>query len=141
MTPQEVANKFASASATCQNGKCPFTANCRGTTDTCKMKEVAMLIRSMLAEIATLQAKYNLMSALADKSVEYMSDLEKINDRYYHLCLSFQNGYKPKPKIKRKSPPKQRKGKKITPAEMDGNEKYAQEEPRKTPEELPVVII
>lgn len=138
MTPQEIAMKFASASATCKNGKCPYTAQCRGTTDTCKMKEVAMVIRATLEELATMHAKYAVLEGMAKQLLRYVSDLEGINERYYRLARSFQDGYRPKKKIRRKGVPKR---KKKNPVLMDGDERYAQDEPRKTPPELPVVII
>jgi len=139
MTPQEIAMKFASASATCKNGKCPFTSECRGTTETCKMKEVAMMIRAMMAEITTLQAKYNAMEGIAKQVLTYISDLEKVNSQYYQLVSKFQNGYRPKQKIVRKDARRIRK-KKIDPVKMDGDERYAYEEPKQKTE-LPVVII
>jgi len=139
MTPQEIAMKFASASATCKNGKCPFTSECRGTTETCKMKEVAMMIRAMMAEITTLQAKYNAMEGIAKQVLTYISDLEKVNSQYYQLVSKFQNGYRPKQKIVRKDARRIRK-KKIDPVKMDGDEHYAYEEPKQKTE-LPVVII
>ena len=94
MTPQEIALKFASASSTCQNGKCPFTAGCRGTTDTCKMKEVAMVIRGLIDENETLRAKYNLVNAIAQEVVPYVRELERINEHYYRTIDSFQRGYR-----------------------------------------------
>lgn len=141
MTPNEIAMKFASASATCKNGKCPFTAQCRGTSDTCKMKEVAMVIRAMQAEIDTLRSKYITLNGIAAEALKHMEALEKINERYYRLAVSFQNGYRPKAKIRRKKPNKPSKKKLENPVLMDGDERYAQEEPRKTPPDLPVVII
>lgn len=138
MTPQEIAMKFASASATCKNGKCPFTAQCRGTTDTCKMKEVAMIIRAIMEELATVRAQNRVLEGMSQELLKYVHDLEVINERYYRLAVSFQNGVRPKAKIKRKKPiRKPRKN----PIEMDGDERYAQDEPRKTPPDLPVVII
>ena len=140
MTPQEVAMKFASASATCKNGRCPFTADCRGTTDTCKMKEVAMLIRAMMAETTTLQSKYNVLDGIAKQLLDYVCELEKVNERYYRLAVSFQNGYKPKNKIKRKKPIRRTPKKKLDPVEMDGDKRYEYEEPKEKLD-LPVVII
>lgn len=139
MTPQEIAMKFASASATCKNGKCPFTAQCNGTNETCKMKEVAMIIRATLEELATVRAKFDTLDGMSKVLIRYARDLEQINERYYRLIVSFQNGTKPKSKIKRKKVRKLKR--KRNPVEMDGDERYAQEEPRKTKPDLPVVII
>ena len=138
MTPQEIALKFASASSTCQNGKCPFTAGCRGTTDTCKMKEVAMVIRGLIDENETLRAKYNLVNAIAQEVVPYVRELERINEHYYRTIDSFQRGYRPKAKRKHLSPGRPPK-KKTNPVEMDGDPRYAHEEPKKP--DLPIVII
>ena len=54
MTAEEVAMKFASASATCKGSKCPFAAGCTGNYDTCKMKEVASILRFEVAELDQL---------------------------------------------------------------------------------------
>ncbi len=140
MTPQEIAMKFSSASATCKNGKCPFTSECRGTTETCKMKEVAMMIRAMMAEITTLRTKYDALDGIAKIVLTYVADLEKVNEQYYQLVSKFQNGYRPKAKIVRKDARKIHKKKKIDPVKMDGDERYAYEEPKEKTE-LPVVII
>lgn len=137
MTPYEIANKFASASATCQNGKCPYTAQCRGTTETCKMKEVAMIIRTLMAEISEVNARNKILEGMANYMCDYIRDLESINERYYRLAHSFQQGYRTNSKIRRKPP---RSYKKIDPALMDGNPKYEYEEPKEKVD-LPVVII
>lgn len=139
MTPQEIAMKFASASATCRNGKCPYTSECRGTSDTCKLKEVAMIIRSLLNELASANAQYKALSEINKTLNEYVSDLEDINAQYHKLVLSFQAGYRPK-KSKRRKPRKTVKGKPLDPLLMDGDERYAQVEQKKEPD-LPVVII
>ena len=141
MNHLEVAMKFASASATCKNGKCPYTADCRGTTDTCKMKEVAMMIRALDAEIETLRARCEKLETELAESRKYSSSLEAINERYYRLTVSFQNGYRPKAKIKRKRVNKPSKKKLANPVLMDGDERYAKEEPPKKKPDLPVVII
>lgn len=139
MTPHEIAMKFASASSSCKNGKCPFTADCRGTTDTCKMKEVAMVIRGLVAENETLRAQYNALDAIAKQVVPYVRELERINEHYYRTIESFQRGYRPKVKRKRLKPGRKPK-EKTDPIEMDGDERYAYKEP-KVKTELPVVII
>lgn len=140
MTPHEIAMKFASASATCKNGRCPFTSECRGTSETCKMKEVAAIIRSLVAENATLRAQYAALDGISQQVIEYMSNLEKINEYYYKLCTSFQNGYKPKAKIVRKDARLRKKKRPKDPVLMDGDERYAYDEPKEKTE-LPVVII
>lgn len=137
MTPQEVAMKFSSASSTCRNGKCPFSANCRGTSETCTMKEVAMTIRGLLAEIETLRAKYDVLIGIMNDVVPYIKELEGTNEKYQRTIVSFQNGYRPKPKTVRKSSRKLKRKKDLT--EMDGDERYAYTEPKKP--DLPVVII
>lgn len=139
MTPSEVAMKFASASATCKNGKCPFTSECRGTTETCKMKEVAMIIRAMETEIKALHEKYSVLDGVAKQILDYVASLEKINEQYYRIISSFQNGYRPKAKVVRKDARKKKK-KKPTLVEMDGDERYAYTPPKEKPD-IPVVII
>lgn len=139
MTPSEVAMKFASASATCKNGKCPFTSECRGTTETCKMKEVSMIIRAMETEIKALHEKYAVLDGVAKQILDYVASLEKINEQYYRIISSFQNGYRPKTKVVRKDARKKKK-KKPTLVEMDGDERYAYTPPKEKPD-IPVVII
>lgn len=139
MTPHEIAMKFASASATCGNGRCPFSSECRGTTETCKMKEVAMVIRDLVAENATLKAQCNAVNELSKTALVYMGSLEKIVDYYHRTCVSFQNGYRPKKKIAKKSARTTKKRKPKDPSEMDGDERYAYT-PEK-PEKPETVII
>ena len=141
MIPSEVAMKFASASATCKNGKCPYTSECRGTTETCKLKEVAMIIRALEAEVDTLRSRCDVLTGQLLEFKKYISNLENINERYYRLAVSFQHGYRPKSKIKRKRVNKPSKKKLDNPVLMDGDERYAKEEPPKTKPDLPVVII
>ncbi len=138
MTPQELATKFVSASTTCRNGKCPFTTQCRGTTETCKMKEVAMIIRGVVEENETLRARNALLEALTKPLIPYINDLERINEHYYQTIKSFQDGYRPKTKRKKLKPRKPPV--KEDPKEMDGDERYAQQPPKKKPD-LPVVMI
>ena len=140
MMPHEVAMKFASASAKCGNGRCPYTSECKGTTETCKMKEVAMMIRSLVAENETLKAKCMLMEVVTQSVNQYIKDLEKVNEYYYRLCIAFQNSYRPKPKIVKKSARKMHRRKKLDPVKMDGDERYAYDEPKEKTD-LPVVII
>lgn len=140
MTPQEIAMKFASASATCRNGKCPYTAECDGTSSSCKLKEVAMIIRALLQELATVTSQYKMLMSVSQQMSDYISDLEDINAQYHELVVSFQRGYRPKKQVKRRSPRKTKKGKKQDLVSMDGNEQYAYVDPDKKPD-LPVVII
>lgn len=140
MTPQEIAMKFASASATCRNGKCPYTAECDGTSSSCKLKEVAMIIRALLQELATVASQYKMLMSVSQQMSDYISDLEDINAQYHELVVSFQRGYRPKKQVKRRSPRKTKKGKKQDLVSMDGNEQYAYVDPEKKPD-LPVVII
>ena len=46
MTPQELAMMCANASTKCEKYKCPFAAKCKGSYETCVMKEIAMIIRA-----------------------------------------------------------------------------------------------
>lgn len=140
MNPQEIAMKFASASATCRNGKCPYMSECKGTTDTCKFKEVAMIIRSLMNELATLTAQCNTLREMNNTLNEYVSDLEDINRQYHSLVLSFQAGYRPKKNGKKRKPRQTKKKKPLDPVMMDGDERYALKTPPKKPD-LPVVII
>lgn len=140
MTPQEVAMKFASASATCKNGKCPYMAECKGTTDTCKLKEVSMIIRALMNELATLTAQNKTLQEINNTLSDYVSDLEDVNRQYHSLVLSFQAGYRPKKNGKRRKPRKTQKKKPLDPVLMDGDERYKYVDPKKEPD-LPVVII
>lgn len=137
MTPLEVASKFAGASANCRQGICPFAPSCRNGKNECQLKEIAMMIRSLVAELDTMHAKYNALDAIAKEALKYMNSLEQINERYYRLAVAFQNGYRTKSKVKRKV--KRKPPKKKDPIEMDGDPRYEYVEPK--PPELPVVII
>ena len=99
-----------------------------------------MIIRGIVYENETLRAKYNALDAIAKQVVPYVRELERINEHYYRTIDSFQRGYRPKVKRKRLKPGRKPK-EKTDPLEMDGDERYAQPEPRKTPPDLPVVII
>ena len=140
MTPAEIAMKFSSASATCRGNKCPYCAECRGTTETCKLKEVAITIRALVAENTTLRAKSDLLSILSEEAVKYIKSLEQVNDYYYNVIKRFQDSYRPKVKVVKKDARMYRKRKPKDVHEMDGDERYAYEEP-KVKNELPVVII
>lgn len=144
MTPQEVAMKFASASATCKGDKCPLRTTCTGRSETCGMKEVTMIIRSLLAEIETLQAENTLLHQTIENHLGYINALEDVNEKYYRLCVSFQQGRMMKSKVRRyktkRAAPKPRRKKK-DPVEMDGDPRYAAPPTKPRKPELPVVII
>ena len=137
MIPSEVAMKFSGASATCGNGKCPYTSQCRGTIETCLMKDVAAMIRGMMAEIATLQARIEHMEAVTEEDKNYIQALEKVNDQYKRTIYAY-NRSMPNTKSVRKESKKPRRRK--DPKEMDGDERYAYVEPKKKVEP-PVVFI
>lgn len=137
MMPLDIAMKLASASTGCQKSKCPFMSKCKGDYSTCVMKEIALMLRSMHAEI---QTKDSIIRGLHDILIsvqQYTQDLEKINKRYHDVVLAFQQGYRPKKKIRR--PYKPRKNK--TPEEMDGDERYAFEPPSPNEPPPPTVVI
>ena len=75
---------------------------------------------------------------IAQEVVPYVRELERINEHYYRTIDSFQRGYRPKAKRKHLSPGRPPK-KKTNPVEMDGDPRYAHEEPKKP--DLPIVII
>lgn len=142
MTQQEMAIKLASASACCSKMKCPFTGTCKGAYESCAMKDVALMIRSDLAEIDALR---NTVTALKDILIgvnRYIIDLEKINKRYRDIIVGFGMGYRPrKPGKIRKVPKKHISKLKKDPVEMDGDERYAFDPEPKTEPEPPVVMI
>lgn len=150
MSPQEIAMKFMSASATCKGDKCPCRTTCNGKGETCGLKEVALTIRALLADIeyhkAQVQAlsdKIKNMNQQMDDLTNYANQLERINDDYYRLVVSFQNGVRPKSKVKRRKATKsitRKVRRRKDPVEMDGDPRYAK--PAKPPKkELPVVVI
>lgn len=140
MTPQEVALKLASASGSCGTGRCPYSAECKGTTETCKMKEVAMIIRTIFAELETATARLRMMEGFVQYLTDYVTDLEDVNAQYHRLAVAFQNGYRARKKIAKKAPRKIKKRPKIDPVLMDGDPRYEQEE-KKEVQKLPVVVI
>lgn len=140
MTPEEVARLFQSASATCRGDHCPYASECKGTRETCRLRDVSLLLRAMETEIEEMHVKYDALSGGANLLVKYIHELERINARYYRIISQFQKGYRPPVKVK-KSTPYIRKGrKKKSLAEMDGDERYAMPEEPKEPKP-PVVII
>ena len=137
MMPLDVAMKLASASAGCERHKCPFMTQCKGNYETCAMKEVALILRSQNAEI---QTKDNIIRGLQELLLgvhKYTLELEKINKRYHDIVLAFQQGYRPKKKIRKPYKPRKKK----TPEEMDGDERYAVEPPRTSEPAPPLVVI
>lgn len=142
MTPEEIAMKFASASATCRGGKCPYTAECQGTRETCKLKEVALTIRSQCLEIEKLNSECQSLRGATQLIAKYCAELERINDAYYKIISKFQSGYRPTAKPKKRVPHigSGRGRKKKTLVEMDGDERYAMPAEPKPPKD-PVVII
>ena len=142
MTPQELAMMCANASTKCEKYKCPFAAKCKGSYETCVMKEIAMIIRANLAEIDTLNAVTKGLSAFLVGTKDYIVDLEKINRRYRDLIIAFGKGYKPKkPGSVRRVPKKRLNKKKKDPTEMDGDERYAFDPDEKPEPEAPLVVI
>ena len=140
MTPLETAMKLASASSRCEKHKCPFMSKCKGDYTTCTMKEIALIIRSQAAAIDSQNALIKAYQEVLAATQVYITDIEKINKRYHDMILAFQNGYRPKTK-KQNAKRAPYKNKKLTPAEMDGDERYAYEPPRTTEPAPPRVVI
>ena len=140
MTPLEVAMKLASASSKCEKHKCPFMAQCKGDYSTCTMKEIALILRAQAASIDSQNALIKAYQEVLTATQAYITDIEKINKRYHDMIVAFQQGYRPKTK---KYSPKRSpyKNKKLSPIEMDGDERYAYEPPRTTEPEPPMVVI
>ena len=141
MTPQETAMKLASASATCEKHKCPFASKCKGDYSTCAMKEVALTIRSSLAEIETLEATVRGLRDMLLAVHQYTLDLEKVNKRYHDMIVAFGHGYRPKNPHKVKRVYRRHLKPKKDPVEMDGDERYAYEPPKTTEPPPPLVVI
>ena len=143
MTPFGIAQKFSSAYNTCKGDKCPYSGSCNGHRDTCKLVDVAMLLRAKEAEIDTLRTTVNGLRDMVELMRVYTKDLEDINSRYRNLVIAFQNGYKPKRKLshtKSKKPGRPPKSKK-TPAEMDGDERYAFDPEAKPPQPKQEMVV
>lgn len=140
VTPEEVAMKFASASATCKNGKCPYTAECKGTRETCKMTDVALMIRALTLELTKLRTEHESLKKGTVLLAGYIHDLEKINAQYYKVISAFQRGYVQRTKVKKRVPHIGSGRRKKDPLKMDGDERYAMPEEPKEPKP-PVVII
>lgn len=135
MMPLEVAMKLAGASAHCEKRKCPYMAQCKGDYTSCKMKEIALILRSQNAEIETLKTVVRGLQDLLLGVHKYVVDLEKINKNYHDLVIAFQHGYRPKKNARKPYKPRKKK----TAEEMDGDERYAQEP--EAAEEFPQVVI
>lgn len=145
MTPFGIAAKFSSAYNYCKGNKCPYSGSCNGHRDTCKLIDVAMLLRAKEAEIDTLRTQVNGLRDMIEVMRVYAKDLEDINARYRNLVIAFQNGYKPKRKLshtktkKPGRPPRLPKGKK--PEDVDGNERYAFDPEAKPPQPAQEMVV
>ena len=137
MVPLEIAMKLASSSANCEKHKCPFASKCKGDYATCTMKEIAMMIRAMSAEIDSLTSMCKTYASILASTQTYIAEIEKINKRYHDLVVAFEHGYRPKKVTGRKRVPKIKKD----PKEMDGDERYAQSPAPSYEPDLPVVVI
>lgn len=144
MMPEEVAMKFASASATCRNTRCPYASDCKGTLETCKIREVGLIIRTLLEEEEKLRHENDLLTGAMKLIAKYCNELEKINRAYYKIIMRYQAGhsttYKPKKRAPYIGSGRGRGRKKKSLIEMDGDERYAMPEEPKPPKD-PVVII
>ena len=99
-----------------------------------------MSIRALVAENVTLRSQKDLLSVLSEEAFKYIKSLEQVNEYYYNVIKRFQDSYRPKQKVVKKDARMYRKKKPKDVHEMDGDERYAYEEP-KVKNELPVVII
>ena len=138
MTPNEMASMLASMQGRCQNGKCPFSAKCKGPNGECEFKEIAFLIRALMAEVVKVRAANTALVKCYDALNDYIKELEDVNERYYRAIRAFQDGVRPSKKMKRsrlykRKPPK-------NPLLADGDERYAYVEPKQD-EKLPLVIL
>ena len=140
MMPLEVAMKFSHASNQCEKYKCPYAAQCKGDYVSCPLKEVALIIRSQSAEIESLKSMVMAFQNVLASTQKYIADLESINKQYHDIVLAFEHGYRPKPRPGSKKKPR-RVPKKKDLIEMDGDERYAQEPPRVTEPQAPLVVI
>lgn len=128
MTAFDVAAKFASAYNYCKGDRCPYASQCNGRKETCKLKDVAMLLRAKEAEIDSLKIMVAGLRDIIEMLRTYTSELEDINGRYRNLVSAFQNGYKPQRKVSHSK--KRGKAKPVVPrgktlADLDGDERYA----------------
>ena len=141
MMPLEMAMKLASASNTCERHKCPFMTKCKGDYTTCVMKDIALMLRSLQAEIDSQNALIQSYQSVLAATQKYIVDIEKVNKRYHDLVIAFQNGYRPKAKKHKLKRTPDLKKLKIDPASVDGNEKYAYTPPSTREPEPPLVVI
>jgi len=141
MTPQEMALKLASASATCGRHKCPLASQCHGCSDSCGMKEVALMLRAQQAEIDTLNAMIDAYKGIIGATQQYTIDLEKTNKRYHDIIVAFYHGYRAKNPQRSKKGYKRHLKPKDNPVEMDGDERYAYEEQKDGEPDAPLVMI
>lgn len=146
MTPEEIAMKFASASATCRGGeRCPYITNCTGHTEDCRLKEVAMTIRAQSVKIERLEAKCAAMKEYAEALDAYADKMENIAREYESIIKRFQNGYRPSYKLKCRKKPKTgvdtSKIKKVDDLlALDGKERYELPARPKEPKMARVII-
>ena len=129
MDPLECAMGLASASSKCERFKCPYITQCKGDYTTCKMKEVALIIRSQNAEIESLKSLTKAYNDVLAATQAYIQDIEKVNKRYHDIIVAFEHGYRPKNAVKRKRVPKRLKD----PKDMDGKKRYEQSENNREP--------
>ena len=128
--------RCASASSRCERYKCPFASQCKGSYETCVMKEIALILRSQTAEIDSLAATVAALRDIITGLHTYITDMEKINKRYHDLVIAFQHGYRPQRTIRKPYKPRKKK----EPIEMDGDERYAQLTPLNEPTPPMMVI-
>lgn len=142
MKPFDIAATFSSAHNHCKGNRCPYVSGCTGKPDTCKLRDVAMVIRAQEAEIDSLKITVAGLRDIIVMLQRYAAEQEEINARYRNLVQAFQKGYKPKRKlshVKGTRPVKPRK--KIPVEQMDGDVRYAlPDPPPKYPDEPMVVI-
>lgn len=142
MTPEEIAMRFASASAKCRNEKCPFMSECQGTRETCKLIEVAAIIRAQCLENEKMRSECESLRGAIRLIAKYCNELERINDAYYKIISRFMSGIKPTAKPKKRVPHigSGRGRKKKSLIDMDGDERYAMPEEPKEPKPQEIVI-
>ena len=143
MTAEEIAMKFQSASTTCCGDKCPYRKECQGTYETCRIKEVALVLRSQIVELEKLRAERDALSGATKLIARYCTELENINAAYYRIISRFQTGFRSSVRKYKKRTPHIGSGrgrKKKSLIEMDGDERYAMPEEPKPPKD-PVVVL
>lgn len=132
--------KMMSACNTCQGTKCLYRTQCKGTSQSCPLKEVAMTLRAQEARIRTLEAELAAANGNIETLTQELDELEKVNKDYYKLVVAFQSSYRPVKATKKGKPRRGRPMKKKDPVEMDGDERYGIRISKKE-EEHPLVLI